>query len=262
MASVSGIYGAPNHGAYGAAKAGAMDLVRTMAQEWGHHGIRVNAVAPDMIATPRVRATYEAMGVDLIEQARKEKVTLGRFGEPKEIAGALVFLVSDLSNFITGQTIIVDGGVPPPSPTAASPSRSKERVVKLDLLYEFQPKIKPWDKPHPYGQRRPNRRPTTRASRRSSSPTPSASRRCGAWSTTSATALRLPVQRGGPRRVGPVDQQHPPRLRRRAHASGVPASGPGRREGGDRRHPEPRPGRVGHRALHADGAVGLSRPRR
>jgi NAD(P)-dependent dehydrogenase (short-subunit alcohol dehydrogenase family) len=111
VGSVSGIYGAPNHGAYGAAKAGAMDLARTMAQEWGQHGIRVNAVAPDMIATPRVRSAYEDMGVDLIEQARAEKVTLGRFGEPKEIAGALVFLVSDLSNFITGQTIIVDGGV-------------------------------------------------------------------------------------------------------------------------------------------------------
>jgi 2-deoxy-D-gluconate 3-dehydrogenase len=119
VASVSGIYGAPNHGAYGAAKAGAMDLVRTMAQEWGPYGIRVNAVAPDVIATPRVRASFEAMGVDPTEQARKEKVTLGRFGEPKEIAGALVFLVSDLSNFITGQTIIVDGGVRAAFPHAA-----------------------------------------------------------------------------------------------------------------------------------------------
>jgi NAD(P)-dependent dehydrogenase (short-subunit alcohol dehydrogenase family) len=126
VASVSGIYGAPNHGAYGAAKAGAMDLVRTMAQEWGHHGIRVNAVAPDVIATPRVRATYEAMGVDLVEQARKEKVTLGRFGEPKEIAGALVFLVSDLSNFITGQTIIVDGGVRAAFPHAGITESIKE----------------------------------------------------------------------------------------------------------------------------------------
>ena len=67
------------------------------------------------------------MGVDLIEQARKERVTLGRFGEPKEIAGALVFLVSDLSNFITGQTIIVDGGVRAAFPHAGiSPSRSKQ----------------------------------------------------------------------------------------------------------------------------------------
>jgi NAD(P)-dependent dehydrogenase (short-subunit alcohol dehydrogenase family) len=111
VGSVSGIYGAPNHGAYGAAKAGAMALARTMAQEWGHHGVRVNAVAPDMIATPRVRGAFEAQGVDLVALARSEGVTLGRFGEPREIAGALVFLVSDLSSFITGQTIIVDGGV-------------------------------------------------------------------------------------------------------------------------------------------------------
>jgi len=110
VASVSGIYGAPNHGTYGAAKAGVMDLVRTMSQEWGSYGIRVNAVAPDCIATPRVRATYEGQGIDLVDQARSQGVPLGRFGEPEEIAGALVYLVSDMSTFVTGQTIIVDGG--------------------------------------------------------------------------------------------------------------------------------------------------------
>ena len=107
---MSGIYGAPNHGTYGAAKAGVMDLVRTMSQEWGPYGIRVNAVAPDCIATPRVLATYEEQGIDLVEQARRQGVPLGRFGEPEEIAGALVYLVSDMSTFVTGQTIIVDGG--------------------------------------------------------------------------------------------------------------------------------------------------------
>jgi NAD(P)-dependent dehydrogenase (short-subunit alcohol dehydrogenase family) len=111
VASVSGIYGAPNHGAYGAAKAGVMDLVRTMSQEWAPHGIRVNAVAPDSIATPRVRASYEGQGVDLADRARETGVPLGRFGVPEEIAGPLLFLVSDLSNFVTGQTIIVDGGM-------------------------------------------------------------------------------------------------------------------------------------------------------
>ena len=108
VASVSGIYGAPNHGAYGAAKAGVMDLVRTMSQEWGVYGIRVNAVAPDCIATPRVRAMFESQGIDLVEQARG--IPLGRYGEPDEIAGALAYLVSDLSTFVTGQTLIVDGG--------------------------------------------------------------------------------------------------------------------------------------------------------
>jgi NAD(P)-dependent dehydrogenase (short-subunit alcohol dehydrogenase family) len=109
VASVSGIYGAPLHGAYGAAKAAVMSLVRTMSQEWGGYGIRVNAVAPDGIATPRVRAGFEARGADMSHLARD--TSLKRHGEPRDIAGALLFLVSDLGAFVTGQTIIVDGGV-------------------------------------------------------------------------------------------------------------------------------------------------------
>ncbi len=105
VASVSGIYGAPFHGAYGAAKAGLMALTRTMANEWGQHNIRVNAVAPDVISTPRHPQKMSP------EAARAEGVLLGRMGEPEEIAGALVFFVSDLASFVTGQTLIVDGGV-------------------------------------------------------------------------------------------------------------------------------------------------------
>jgi NAD(P)-dependent dehydrogenase (short-subunit alcohol dehydrogenase family) len=108
VASVSGIYGAPNHGAYGAAKAGLMDLVRTMAQEWAPHGIRVNAVAPDMIATPRIVAAIDQEKLD--ESARRDGAPLGRYGTPGEIAGPLVFLVSELASFMTGQTLVVDGG--------------------------------------------------------------------------------------------------------------------------------------------------------
>jgi NAD(P)-dependent dehydrogenase (short-subunit alcohol dehydrogenase family) len=111
VASVSGIYGAPRHAAYGAAKAGVMSLARTMAQEWGRHGIRVNAVAPDMIATPRIVEAYRhSASVDPDERARTSIMPLGRMGRPEEIAGPLVFLVSELASFVTGQTIIVDGG--------------------------------------------------------------------------------------------------------------------------------------------------------
>ena len=109
VASVSGIYAAPLDGAYGAAKAAVMSIVRTMSQEWGGYGIRVNAVAPDGIATPRVRAGFEARGADMSHLARD--TSLKRHGESRDIAGALLFLVSDLSAFVTGQTIIVDGGV-------------------------------------------------------------------------------------------------------------------------------------------------------
>ncbi len=110
VTSVSGLYGAPMHGAYGAAKAGLMALVRTMSQEWGPHGIRVNAVAPDLIATPRVKAGFDDQGVTTAQVAAREGVPLGRMGDPIDIAGPLVFLVSDLSAFVTGQTIVSDGG--------------------------------------------------------------------------------------------------------------------------------------------------------
>ena len=114
VTSVSGIYGAPNHGAYGAAKAGANSLVRTMANEWSPHGVRINAVAPDVIATPRVVAGLAggaaARGGDVHESARRDGVPLQRMGTPEEIAGPLVFLISDLSSFMTGQCLVVDGG--------------------------------------------------------------------------------------------------------------------------------------------------------
>jgi 3-oxoacyl-[acyl-carrier protein] reductase len=111
VASVSGIYGAPNHAAYGAAKAGAMALARSMANEWGPHGIRINAVAPDCIASPRVVAGFQERGVkDMDQIVRDDGMPLGRWGKPEEIAGPLVFLVSDLAGFMTGQTLVVDGG--------------------------------------------------------------------------------------------------------------------------------------------------------
>jgi NAD(P)-dependent dehydrogenase (short-subunit alcohol dehydrogenase family) len=111
VTSVSGLYGAPNHAAYGAAKAGAMALGRSMANEWAPHGIRVNCVAPDIIATPRVVAGFEERGVtDMDAVVAADGVPMARWGRPEEIAGPLVFLVSDLAGFMTGQTLVVDGG--------------------------------------------------------------------------------------------------------------------------------------------------------
>lgn len=111
VTSVSGIYGAPNHAAYGAAKAGAAALARSMANEWGTYGIRVNSVAPDVIATPRVVAGFESRGVtDMNQIMIDDGVPLERWGRPEEIAGPLVFLVSDLAGFMTGQNLVVDGG--------------------------------------------------------------------------------------------------------------------------------------------------------
>jgi NAD(P)-dependent dehydrogenase (short-subunit alcohol dehydrogenase family) len=104
VSSVSGLTAAPNHGGYGAAKAGMINLVRTMANEWGQHGIRVNAAMPGAAATPRLAMSDEA------KAAFKDKLPLGRPGEPDELAKALVFLVSDLASYITGDNLRVDGG--------------------------------------------------------------------------------------------------------------------------------------------------------
>jgi NAD(P)-dependent dehydrogenase (short-subunit alcohol dehydrogenase family) len=114
VASVSGIYGARNQAMYGAAKAGVMSLARTLADEWGPHGVRVNCVAPDITAVPRLT---DQMGVPLEQalatvdaMAAAEGVPLRRFGRAHEIAGPLLFLLSDLSSYMTGQTLVVDGG--------------------------------------------------------------------------------------------------------------------------------------------------------
>lgn len=107
VASVSGIYGAAGHAAYGAAKAGLMSLARAMASEWGAHGIRVNCVAPDVIMTPRL---LEGRVLPPGGAPVGEEIVLGRWGTPEDIAGPLVFLLSELSSFMTGRTLVVDGG--------------------------------------------------------------------------------------------------------------------------------------------------------
>jgi NAD(P)-dependent dehydrogenase (short-subunit alcohol dehydrogenase family) len=106
IASVSGLRSAPLHGPYGAAKAGLMSLVRTLAIEMARDHVRVNAVAPGAVLTPRVDAL-------MTEERRAESaasIPLGRLAAPDDIAHAVAFLASDLASYITGQTIIVDGG--------------------------------------------------------------------------------------------------------------------------------------------------------
>ena len=107
VASVSGLTSAPRHAAYGAAKAGLMALVRSAAVELGPAGVRVNAVAPGVVWTPRVSAF-------LGEEGRARNVAntpLRRVALPADIAAALLFLCSDLAGYVSGQTLVVDGGV-------------------------------------------------------------------------------------------------------------------------------------------------------
>ncbi|HLF39914.1 MAG TPA: SDR family oxidoreductase, partial [Acidimicrobiia bacterium] len=107
IASVSGITSAPMHSPYGAAKAGLMSLVRTMAVELGPKAIRVNAVAPGMVWTPRVSQMVDEEG----KQRNVDNAPLRRVALPEDIAGAALFLSSDLSSFVSGHTVVVDGGV-------------------------------------------------------------------------------------------------------------------------------------------------------
>ena len=106
ISSISGMNTAPFHIAYGTAKAAIVAMTRTMAVELALDDIRVNAVAPGITETPASR-TY----VDEDVERDRRAIAMGRRGRPEEIAGAILFLLSDLSSYITGQTLLVDGGL-------------------------------------------------------------------------------------------------------------------------------------------------------
>ncbi|WP_428343327.1 SDR family NAD(P)-dependent oxidoreductase [Mycobacterium sp.] len=106
ISSISGMNTAPFHIAYGTAKAAIAAMTRTMAVELAADEIRANAVAPGVTATP-ASLTY----VDDDAERDRRAIAMGRRGRPEEIAGAILFLLSDLSSYITGQTLLVDGGL-------------------------------------------------------------------------------------------------------------------------------------------------------
>lgn len=105
VSSVAGLQSAPNHASYGVAKAGLVNLVRSMAVEWAPHHIRVNAIAPGSIATPRIPDTPERR-----EKTRQGLIPTKRLGTVDEVAKAALFLVSDLASYVTGTTLAVGGG--------------------------------------------------------------------------------------------------------------------------------------------------------
>ncbi|MCV7226508.1 3-oxoacyl-ACP reductase FabG [Mycolicibacterium komossense] len=105
ISSLSGKSGNPGQTNYSAAKAGIVGLTKSAAKELAHHNVRVNAVQPGLIRTPMT----EAMPPEIFA-AREADVPMKRAGEPVEVAGAVVFLASDLSSYITGTVIEVGGG--------------------------------------------------------------------------------------------------------------------------------------------------------
>ena len=108
VSSIGGLRGSPVIGAYCISKAADLQLARNMAVELGPHNIRVNCIAPGLIKTDFARALWE--NPENLEQ-RNADTPLRRIGEPDEIAGAAVFLASKAGQFMTGQAIVIDGGV-------------------------------------------------------------------------------------------------------------------------------------------------------
>lgn len=106
-ASTNSFDGEPDLVAYNASKAGLLGIVRTVANEWGPYGIRVNAVCPGLIRTRLTASSFS--NASIISEYFKQ-IPLGRGGEPEEVAQAVLFLASDLASFITGTTLVVDGG--------------------------------------------------------------------------------------------------------------------------------------------------------
>jgi NAD(P)-dependent dehydrogenase (short-subunit alcohol dehydrogenase family) len=122
VASLTGVeFGGGGRVPYGASKGGVMGLTRALAVEWALHGVRVNAVAPGIVATPMVTGLAADGSLDLDDLAAR--VPLGRIATPEDIAGVTLMLVSPAGAYIVGQTIVVDGGLSSAGPRDTSADR-------------------------------------------------------------------------------------------------------------------------------------------
>jgi NAD(P)-dependent dehydrogenase (short-subunit alcohol dehydrogenase family) len=108
VSSIGGLRGSPTLGVYGLSKAADMQLVRNLAVEWGPRGVRANCIAPGLVKTDFAKALWSNPA--LLKKRTKDS-PLQRIGEADEIAGTAIYMASRASSFLTGQTIVVDGGV-------------------------------------------------------------------------------------------------------------------------------------------------------
>jgi 3-oxoacyl-[acyl-carrier protein] reductase len=106
LSSISGVHGNPGQTNYSAAKAGIIGFTKSLARELGSRGVRANVVAPGYIST---RLTNELP--DELKESMLAATPLGRFGDPEDVAGVVRFLCSDAASFITGEVLLVDGGL-------------------------------------------------------------------------------------------------------------------------------------------------------
>jgi NAD(P)-dependent dehydrogenase (short-subunit alcohol dehydrogenase family) len=108
VASVAGLAGTPMVSPYGASKAAVVSLTKSVAVEWASRGVRVNALCPGWTATDLNRALWENPEVS---KAMTDGIPMGRWGKAEEMVGAAVFLASDSASYVTGQSLVVDGGI-------------------------------------------------------------------------------------------------------------------------------------------------------
>jgi len=108
ISSIAALIGLAPRPAYVPAKGAVIGLTRTLAVEWGPHGINVNCITPGFTRTPLVEEAFRRAGADLTKV--RQHVPMGRLAEPQDIADAALFLVSDAARYITGVTLPVDGG--------------------------------------------------------------------------------------------------------------------------------------------------------
>jgi 3-oxoacyl-[acyl-carrier protein] reductase len=108
ISSTAAFHATRGNPAYNASKAGAVALTRTLGQAWATDGVRVNGVAPGLVATKLTKVTTD--NPDRLA-ASLRGIPLNRLGTPDDMAGAVLFLASPLASYITGQTLIVDGGL-------------------------------------------------------------------------------------------------------------------------------------------------------
>jgi NAD(P)-dependent dehydrogenase (short-subunit alcohol dehydrogenase family) len=108
MSSAFGVMGVRDYSVYSATKSAAIGFTRSLALEWAPMGIRVNAIAPGFIAT---RINEAARADEDLHRHLASKIPLDRFGEPAEVAAAAVFLASPFASYITGHTLVIDGGL-------------------------------------------------------------------------------------------------------------------------------------------------------